>query len=65
MSKSKWNCESIQFIEQEINIRELKQRLAEVLLLLLNTKSQLNSNLAFSKINSRRTAPLVNKQRSA
>lgn len=66
MSKSKWNCERIQFIKTEINSRELQQRLAEVLQLLLNTKSQLNRPIAISKIDPRETAPLSKtKQRSA
>ena len=66
MSKPKWNCESIKFIKTEITSSDLQQRLAEVLQLLLNSKSQLNSTIAISNMNTRETAPLSKtKQRSA
>lgn len=64
MSKRRWTCERVERTVHKISDSEMRQRLAEILDLLLTPKSQLQRQPVFSKdIYSQNADPRLNHKR--
>jgi hypothetical protein len=63
MPRRRWTCDQVDRVFLKISDSEMRQRLAEILELLLTPSSQLQKVPAFSKINSRETPRLNFKRR--